>query len=117
MGDTAKAFEPTARLSKIYLLRDSFQTRRLADAVSPAIGAAFTTEAIDWLRQLGERQRYLLCQVYLSEGYFDEAYRWWPINVIRGWRKRWLPKLTCWQRLVLHRMSAWAATCAISMPK
>lgn len=74
-GDTAKAFE---------LYRPAFeeapcfetyaQARRLADAVSAERGAAFTTEAIDRLRQQEERQRYLLCQVYLSENQFDEAY-------------------------------------------
>jgi tetratricopeptide (TPR) repeat protein len=74
-GETAKAFD---------LYRPAFddtpgfetysQARRLADAISAEKGSAFTTEAIDRLRQLGERQRYLLCQVYLSEGRFDEAY-------------------------------------------
>ena len=74
-GDTAKAFE---------LYRPAFdeapcfetyaQARRLADAVSAERGAAFTTEAIVRLRQQGEHQRYLLCQVYLSENQFDEAY-------------------------------------------
>lgn len=29
---------------------------------------------VDRLRQQGERQRYLLCQVYLSESRFDEAF-------------------------------------------
>jgi tetratricopeptide (TPR) repeat protein len=74
-GDTAKAFD---------LYRPAFndapcfetyaQARRLADAVSAATGAAFTAEAIGHLRQQGERLRYLLCQVYLSENQFDEAY-------------------------------------------
>jgi hypothetical protein len=74
-GDTAKAFE---------LYRPAFddapcfetyaQARRLADAISATTGAAFTAEAIDRLRQLGDRQRYLLCQVYLSENHFDDAY-------------------------------------------
>lgn len=74
-GNTAKAFE---------LYRPAFdeapcfatyaQARRLADAVSAEKGAAFTIEAIDRLRQQGERQQYLLCQVYLSENQFDEAY-------------------------------------------
>jgi tetratricopeptide (TPR) repeat protein len=63
-GETAKAFD---------LYRPAFdntpgfetysQARRLADAISTEKGLAFTTEAIDRLRQLGERQRYLLCQV------------------------------------------------------
>ena len=74
-GDTAKAFD---------LYRPAFddapsfetysQARRLADAVSAEKGRAFTAEAIDRLRQQGERQRYLLCQVYLSESRFDNAY-------------------------------------------
>jgi hypothetical protein len=74
-GETAKAFD---------LYRPAFddtpgfetysQARRLADAISAEKGSAFTTEAIDRLRELGERQRYLLCQVYLSEDRFDEAY-------------------------------------------
>jgi hypothetical protein len=50
------------------------QARRLADAVSAEKGCGFTTEAIDRLHQQGECQRYVLCQVYLSEGRFDEAY-------------------------------------------
>jgi hypothetical protein len=75
MGDTAKAFE---------LYRPAFddtpsfetyaQARGLADAVSGDMGAAFTAEAIDRLRRLGDRRRYLLCQLYLSESRFDEAY-------------------------------------------
>jgi hypothetical protein len=74
-GDTVKAFE---------LYRPAFdespcfatyaQVRRLAYAVSAEKGAAFTAETIDRLRQQGERQRYLLCQVYLSENQFDDAY-------------------------------------------
>jgi hypothetical protein len=75
MGDTAKAFELyRPAFEDVPCFETYSQTRRLADAVSPATGAAFTIEAIDWLRQLGERQRYLLCQVYLSESQFDEAY-------------------------------------------
>ena len=68
IGDTTKAFE---------LYRPAFdetpcfetyaQARQLADAVSTERGAAFTTGATDHLRQQRERQRYLLCQVYLSE--------------------------------------------------
>jgi tetratricopeptide (TPR) repeat protein len=74
-GDTAKAFE---------LYRPAFdeapgfetyaQARRLADAVSVEKGVAFTAEAIGRLRQQGDRQRYLLCQMYLSENQFDDAY-------------------------------------------
>jgi tetratricopeptide (TPR) repeat protein len=74
-GETAKAFE---------LYRPAFeeapcfetyaQVRRLAYTVSVKRGAEFTAEAINRLRQQGERQRYLLCQVYLSESQFDDAY-------------------------------------------
>lgn len=51
-----------------------FQAHRLADAISAEKGRAFTSQVVDRLRQQGERQRYLLCQVYLSESHFDEAY-------------------------------------------
>jgi tetratricopeptide (TPR) repeat protein len=74
-GDTVKAFElyrPAFDESPYYATYA--QARRLADAVSAEKGAAFTSETIDHLRQHGERQRYLLCQVYLSENQFDDAY-------------------------------------------
>jgi hypothetical protein len=74
-GDAAKAFElyrPAIEEAPCY--ETYAQARRLADAVSAATGAAFTAEVIDRLRQLGDRQRYLLCQVFLSESRFDEAY-------------------------------------------
>ncbi len=74
-GDTIKAFE---------LYRPAFeekpcfetyaQARRLAGAISTEKASAFTREAIARLRHMGELQRYLLCQIYLSEGQFDEAY-------------------------------------------
>lgn len=74
-GDTAKAFE---------LYRPAFeekpcfetyaQARQLAGAISAERASVFTSEAIDQLRQTEEGQRYLLCQIYLSEGQFDEAY-------------------------------------------
>lgn len=74
-GDTAKAFELYRPAFDEAPCFDTYtQSRRLANAVSAERSAAFTTEAIDRLRQLGERQRYLLCQVYLSEVRFDEAY-------------------------------------------
>ena len=74
-GDTAKAFELyRPAFDDVPCFETYSQARRLADAVSAATGAAFTAEAIDRLHQLGDRQRYLLCQVYLSEGRFDEAY-------------------------------------------
>ncbi len=74
-GDTVKAFElyrPAFDESPCFATYT--QVRWLADAVSAEKGAAFTSEAIDRLRQQGERQRYLLCQVYLSENQFDDAY-------------------------------------------
>ena len=74
-GNTAKAFELyRPAFDEAPCFATYIQTRRLADAVSAEKGAAFTTEAIDRLRQQGERQRYLLCQVYLSENQFDDAY-------------------------------------------
>lgn len=75
-GETAKAFE-------LYLpafdetpgFDTYFQARRLADAISTEKGQVFTNQVIERLSQQAERQRYLLCQVYLSESRFDEAYR------------------------------------------
>ena len=74
-GDTTKAFD---------LYHPAFddapgfetysQARWLADAISAEKGQTFTSQVIDRLHQQGERQRYLLCQVYLSESRFDEAY-------------------------------------------
>jgi hypothetical protein len=75
MGDTVKAFDLyRPAFDDVPCFETYSQARKLADAVSTTTGAAFTAEAIDRLRQLGERQRYLLCQVYLSESQFDEAY-------------------------------------------
>jgi tetratricopeptide (TPR) repeat protein len=75
IGDTAKAFDLYRPAFDDVPSFDTFsQARRLANAVSAEKGCAFTKEAIDHLCQQGERQRYLLCQVYLSEGRFDEAY-------------------------------------------
>jgi hypothetical protein len=84
-GYLARAYSATGEPAKAFeLYRPAFedvpsfetysQTRQLADAVSAAMGAAFTAKAIDRLHQQGERQRYLLCQVFLSENQFDEAY-------------------------------------------
>lgn len=73
--DTAKAFEfYRPAFDEVPCFATYIQTRRLADAVSAEKGTMFTAEAIDHLRQQGERQRYLLCQVYLSENQFDDAY-------------------------------------------
>jgi len=75
LGDTVKAFDLyRPAFDDVPCFETYSQARKLADAVSTTTGAAFTAEAIDRLRQLGERQRYLLCQVYLSESQFDEAY-------------------------------------------
>jgi len=75
LGDTAKAFDLyRPAFDDVPCFETYAQARWLADAVSAATGAAFTTEVIDWLCQLGDRQRYLLCQVYLSENHFDDAY-------------------------------------------
>jgi tetratricopeptide (TPR) repeat protein len=74
LGNTAKAFELyRPAFDDVPCFETYAQARRLADAVSATTGAAFTAEVIDRLRRLGDRQRYLLCQVYLSEGHFDEA--------------------------------------------
>jgi len=75
LGDTAKAFDLyRPAFDDVPCFETYAQARWLADAVSAATGAAFTTEVIDWLCQLGDRQRYLLCQIYLSENHFDDAY-------------------------------------------
>ena len=75
MGDTTKAFDIyRSAFDEAPCYETYAQARRLADAVSAATGAAFTADAIDRLRQQGERQRYVLCQVYLREGRFDDAY-------------------------------------------
>jgi tetratricopeptide (TPR) repeat protein len=74
-GDTLKAFD-------LYLPAfeeaPSFETysqaRQLADVISAEKRLSFINQVVDRLCQQGERQRYLLCQVYLSEGRFDEAY-------------------------------------------
>jgi hypothetical protein len=74
-GDTVKAFE-------LYLpafdetpnFDTFFQARRLADAISAEKGLVFTNQVIERLSQQVERQRYLLCQVYLSESRFNEAF-------------------------------------------
>jgi hypothetical protein len=74
-GDTAKAFELyRPAFDETPCFATYLQARRLADVVSAEKGAAFTSEAIDRLSQQGERYRYLLCQVYLSENQFDDAY-------------------------------------------
>ena len=74
-GDTTKAFELyRPAFDDEPSFNTYFQARQLADAVSAEKGQRFTGEVIDLLRKQDERQRYLLCQVFLSEGRFDEAY-------------------------------------------
>ncbi len=84
-GYLARAYSATGNTTKAFeLYRPAFeeapcfetyaQARRLAGAISAEKASAFTTEAINRLSQMGERQRYLLCQIYLSEGRLDEAY-------------------------------------------
>ncbi len=75
LGDTVKAFDLyRPAFDDVPSFETYSQARRLADAVSTATGAAFTTEVIDRLRQFGDRQRYLLCQVYFCENHFNDAY-------------------------------------------
>lgn len=74
-GDTLQAFELyLPALDGTFGFETYFQARCLADAISAEKRQAFVDQIIDRLRQQGERQRYLLCQVYLSESRFDEAY-------------------------------------------
>jgi tetratricopeptide (TPR) repeat protein len=74
-GDTVKAFELYLPAFDETPSFDTYsQTRRLADAISAEKGQVFTNQVIDRLSQQAERQRYLLCQVVLSESRFDEAY-------------------------------------------
>ncbi len=74
-GNTTKAFELYCpAFDEAPCFATYAQARRLADAISNEKGAMFTAEAVDRLRQQGERQRYLLCQVHLSENQFDDAY-------------------------------------------
>ena len=74
-GDTVKAFELyLPAFDETPSFDTYFQARQLADAISAEKGLVFTNQVIDRLSQQAERQRYLLCQVYLSESRFNEAY-------------------------------------------
>jgi tetratricopeptide (TPR) repeat protein len=74
-GDTVKAFELYLPAFDETPSFDTYlQARRLADAISAEKGQIFTAQVIERLSQQVERQRYLLCQVVLSESRFDEAY-------------------------------------------
>lgn len=74
-GDSVKAFELyLPAFDETPSFDTYFQTRRLADAISAEKGQVFTNQVIGRLSQQVERQRYLLCQVLLSESRFDEAY-------------------------------------------
>jgi tetratricopeptide (TPR) repeat protein len=48
--------------------------KRLATAVNPRQGEAFTAKVVDELQEQLPRSIYFLCQVYLSEDRFDAAY-------------------------------------------
>lgn len=75
MGDTLKAFELyLPALENTFDFETYSYARRLADAVSVEKRQAFVSQIAERLGQQGENQRYLLCQVYLSESRFDEAY-------------------------------------------
>ena len=74
-GDTVKAFELyLPAFDETPSFDTYFQARRLADAISAEKGQIFTAQVIERLSQQVERQRYLLCQIVLSESRFDEAY-------------------------------------------
>jgi tetratricopeptide (TPR) repeat protein len=74
-GDTVKAFELYLPAFDETPNFDTYsQARRLADAISAEKGQIFTNQVIERLSQQVEHQRYLLCQVVLSESRFDEAY-------------------------------------------
>ena len=74
-GDPVKAFELyLPAFDETPSFDTYFQTRRLADGISAEKGQIFTAQVIGRLSQQVERQRYLLCQIYLSESRFDEAY-------------------------------------------
>jgi len=74
-GDSVKAFELyLPAFDETPSFDTYFQARRLADAISAEKGQIFTAQVIERLSQQVERQRYLLCQVVLSESRFDEAY-------------------------------------------
>ncbi|MEW5872641.1 MAG: hypothetical protein AB1894_25495 [Chloroflexota bacterium] len=59
------------------------EARQLADAISIERGRAFTNQIIEQLRRHGAQQRYLLCQIYLSEQRFNEAYH--QIDDLKGY--------------------------------
>ena len=74
-GDSVKAFELyLPAFDETPSFDTYYQARQLADAISAEKGQVFTNQVMDRLNQQVERQRYLLCQVLLSESRFDEAY-------------------------------------------
>lgn len=74
-GETEKAFELyRPALDENPSFETYSQARQLADAISKERGQAFSDEVVGWLLQKGETRRYLLCQVYLNDNRFDEAY-------------------------------------------
>lgn len=75
LGDTVKAFEAyRPAVTEVPSFETYAQARRLANAISSQKGMEFTREAIRHLHQKEDLHRYLLCQVYLSENQFDDAY-------------------------------------------
>lgn len=84
-GQLARAYAATGEPVKAFdLYRPAFdaapsfatyaEARRLALAIGPELAKAFTKEVIAKLNQQGAAQRYLLCQIYLSEENFDQTY-------------------------------------------
>lgn len=75
LGETVRALEIYQPVLESALRFETYtEARRLADAVSVERGRTFTDQIIEQLRRQGVQQHYLLCQVYLSEGRFTEAY-------------------------------------------
>ena len=84
-GQLARACTATGEPVRAFdLYRPAFDTapsfatyaeaRRLALGVGLEQAKAFTEEVIAKLSRQGAAQRYLLCQIYLSEGDFDQAF-------------------------------------------
>lgn len=75
LGDPKQAlavYEPVFNDRNDY---DTYVTaRRLAEAIAPERGRGFTSQVIVKLRNQVPQSCYLLCQVYLSEGKFEQAY-------------------------------------------
>jgi len=75
LGETVRALEIYQPVLESALRFETYaEARRLADAISAERGRAFTDQIIEELCRQSVQQRYLLCQVYLSEGRFTDAY-------------------------------------------